>query len=346
MGPHRRLGIAFLLVVGSLLSGAALAPAWAQQAAAALLAAVNGQQLPKATYLARLEQRYGYETAESLVLEALILDAAAKANLTPTAAEIDAELARFRHEHFTDDARRFNEWLTRFGRAEAEVREEIRVQVAQFKLRTQGLSIDEAALQKYWQQHKDEYQRPEALLFRQIIIPSEPTSPKPNRRGEDGPSPESRLRAIEVLNKIKNGLKFEEAAAEYSEDPSAKRTGGLVGPTSVDLIQGRSATLAAALAQLQEGQMASQPVLAGARYVLVQLERRFAASKGDYQTLRTRVSLDYLAERMQPQDEFVAKLLKGANVQWREERFANLHVTGRWISPSGLSLPGWLRERR
>ena len=343
MAHKGRTGWLLAAVVLAGLLGSGLAPSWAQQAVEAVLGVINGQPVPRATYVARLEQRYGYEAAQSLALEALIMDAAAKANLTPTDAEVAAELVRFQHEHFKDDQRLFADWLARYGRTEAEVRASVRVQVAQFKLRTQGLTIDEAALRNFWKQHEADYQRAEAVIFRQIII----TSPTAKRRlGDGGPSAEARVRAMDVLNRIRGGLKFEEAVAQYSDDPEAKRTGGLVGPASMDLLQARSAPLARALAELQPDQMSPQPVADGYGYVLVRLERRFPAFKGDFETLRTRVTIDFLAEKMEAEDIFVGRLLKTAQVQWSDPRFAAMTLTGRWISPSGLSLPGWLRERR
>ncbi len=305
----------------------------------ATVAMVNGQPLSGTTVAARLAERYGYLFVESAILEQVILQAAERAGLAPGEGDLAVELDRFLGEHFNYSDERYQRWLKEFGHTEAGLRAEIRVQVAQLKLRTQGVPLGLEVLKQYYQEHQAEYQRPESVIFRQIIVPA-------SGQRVDGAYPDSRTKGLELLQRIRAGTAFEEVARSESEDPNAAATGGRVGPVTVAVLQGQSASIHQALAGLAEGQVAPEPVLYGNRYLLLQLVQRLPALSGSFDALRRRIEIDYLAEKMQPQREFLMGLLKGAAIDLRDPRFRGLKLTGRWVSSVGLALPGWLRDDR
>ncbi|NUP99550.1 MAG: peptidyl-prolyl cis-trans isomerase [Armatimonadetes bacterium] len=302
-----------------------------------LLATVNGRPVTRAEFLAGLEQRHGYEFAETALLSALILGAAEQAGLSPTSGEVEVQLDRFLAEHFNFSDERYRRWLNEFGHTEPELRREIAVQVTQFKLRSRDVAVDEAALKAWFEANQAAYVRPESMVFRQIILPAVGAP-------VDGAYPESRTQGLEILKKVRDGMAFEEAAGAYSEDPNAARNGGRIGPTAVAQLRDRAASLHAALTALKDGEVAPEPVLFGSRYVLLQLVQRLAPIEPDFAALRRRVETDYLAEKLQPQEEFLAGLLRSAQITIVDPRYQGLKPTGRWVSACGLALPGWLRD--
>ncbi|MCC7490960.1 MAG: peptidyl-prolyl cis-trans isomerase [Fimbriimonadaceae bacterium] len=312
-------------------------PALSQDSPAAL-ALVNGQPLSQSSYLGWLEQRRGAELADAAVLGELVRQAAARAGLSPTAGELDGAWDRILQQQFRYSETRYQQWLRAGGRSEAVLREEIAVQVAQMKLRGRGVSVTEAALQAYFQEHQAAYEQPASLEYRQLVVP--PTGAK-----VDGLWPASRTKALEIIAAVRDGLAFEAALARFGEDPTAAASGGLVGPVPTAQLAAQSAVVSAALEPLVEGQVAPEPVLLGDRYQVLQLVRRTPAQPADYQRQRALVEADYLTTRLQPQEQFVAQLLAGATVQWQSPRYAGRTLSGRWVSPNGLTLPGWLRER-
>ncbi len=86
--------------------------------------------------------------------------------------------------------------------------------------------VSQQDLQKYYDQHRDEYRVPEQANVRQILIKTPLPGPdgKVDQKGID----DARKKAEDVLKQLKAGAKFEDLAKKYSEDPSGK-TGGSVG---------------------------------------------------------------------------------------------------------------------
>jgi peptidyl-prolyl cis-trans isomerase D len=86
--------------------------------------------------------------------------------------------------------------------------------------------VSQQDLQKYYDQHRDEFRVPEQANIRQILIKTPLPGPdgKVDQKGID----DARKKAEDVLKQLKAGAKFEDLAKKYSEDPSAK-SGGSVG---------------------------------------------------------------------------------------------------------------------
>ena len=80
-----------------------------------------------------------------------------------------------------------------------------------------AISNDEVT--KYYEAHKQEFDRPEEVRIREILISTEAKDPSA--------LPALEKKAQEVLQKAKGGEKFEELATKYSEGPTAKDGGDL-----------------------------------------------------------------------------------------------------------------------
>ncbi len=86
--------------------------------------------------------------------------------------------------------------------------------------------VSQQDLEKYYDQHRDEYRVPEQVNVRQILIktPLPGTDGKVDQKGID----EAHKKADDALKQLKAGAEFEDLAKKYSEDPSSK-SGGSVG---------------------------------------------------------------------------------------------------------------------
>jgi peptidyl-prolyl cis-trans isomerase SurA len=81
------------------------------------------------------------------------------------------------------------------------------------------IQISTEEISKYYEAHKQDFDRPEEVRIREILITSEGK--------KDFDMAALQKKAQEVLQKAKTGDKFEELAVKYSDGPTAKEGGDL-----------------------------------------------------------------------------------------------------------------------
>ncbi len=82
-------------------------------------------------------------------------------------------------------------------------------------------------LQRYYNQHRDEFHVADEVNVRHILIKTPP--PGPDGKVDPKAVEAARAKAQEILNKLKAGTNFAELAKKYSEDPGSKDNGGSLG---------------------------------------------------------------------------------------------------------------------
>lgn len=85
-----------------------------------------------------------------------------------------------------------------------------------------AINISADAVRQYYELHKDEFKSPEMVRARHILIRAERSAIEEEKK-------KARLRAEDVLKRVKAGEDFSKLAAELSEDPGAKIKGGDLG---------------------------------------------------------------------------------------------------------------------
>lgn len=91
------------------------------------------------------------------------------------------------------------------------------------KIVTAGVTVPEEDLKKYYQEHEKEFQLPEQIKVRHILIAS-PKEAKPEDREK------ARARAEAVLQRLNKGEDFAKLAGEVSEDQISASKGGELAP--------------------------------------------------------------------------------------------------------------------
>jgi parvulin-like peptidyl-prolyl isomerase len=84
----------------------------------------------------------------------------------------------------------------------------------------ESVKIDDAEVQKYYDENKNQYVQKERIRASQILILVPPNA-------EPGKDAEARAKADEVLKKARSGEDFSELAKQTSEGPTAVRGGDL-----------------------------------------------------------------------------------------------------------------------
>jgi peptidyl-prolyl cis-trans isomerase D len=90
------------------------------------------------------------------------------------------------------------------------------------------VSVSQAQLQQYYNQHQDEYRLPETVTVRHILIktPTPDADGKVDQKGVDA----ARAKADDIEKQLKSGANFGDLAKKYSEDPGSAQDGGQLPP--------------------------------------------------------------------------------------------------------------------
>lgn len=125
------------------------------------VAIVNGEEIKGGEYYHRMEFLTGvgklvdgtsfaefppgFLTLEQLITEKLVLQLAKQKGVLPTDADIDAEIA----SATADDPKYLEKWTTQ-GRTKEELVQQLRVNLAQFRLATRGITITDAEVDQFY----------------------------------------------------------------------------------------------------------------------------------------------------------------------------------------------------
>lgn len=207
-----------MIVLGFVGSMSVTGTAWAQGEKTAVT--INGEIITEQQFFERLQGIHGQaflvgtsqlrrETAGQIVLDAMIIErltlqAANKAKLGLSDAEVNAEVENLKQQPQVVAG------LTGHQFTEEMLKYDIRVQGARFKLSTLGVKISSDEVGKYYAAHKADYTIPEHWGLSAIRTSSLDTMAK-------------------VDTDLKAGKSFAETAKLYSEDVASKDKGGDIG---------------------------------------------------------------------------------------------------------------------
>ncbi len=122
-------------------------------------ATVNGERIPNERFYELLERTHGAALMAQLISDALILQEAKAQNAMPADAEIER---RYR------EAKGLSESLGQLP--EAEAKQQVRVMLALKNLALKGIKAPEDEVKKAFEQHKAEFDQPEAVVVRRAVF--------------------------------------------------------------------------------------------------------------------------------------------------------------------------------
>jgi parvulin-like peptidyl-prolyl isomerase len=206
---------------------------------------INGESIMRSTYVKRMEvlpgvgkqvagrfieETPGFLTLQSLINETLVIQLAAQRGVTPSEAQITEEI-----DSRTKENPNYVKAFTMLGFTMGELRYDVKVQLSEFNVITQGITIADAQVNRYYQDRKADFTLPKRFRLRVIAVNSDELKKK-------------------VDAALASGKKFEEVAAEHSIDISTKYDGGLMGEIPEDSLGGEVKTL---VVGLKKGQTTS-----------------------------------------------------------------------------------------
>jgi peptidyl-prolyl cis-trans isomerase SurA len=149
------------------------------------------------------------------------------------------------------------------------------------------ISVDDADLKKYYEEHKSEYVRPEQVYLSEILISTDGKSP------DDYPA--LKKKAEDFLDRIKKGEDFGELAKRYSDGQTAKQ-GGDMGAFG----RGQLAKpLEDQVFKLNRGDM-TDVIQTKAGFEILKVEEHYQAGQQPFDKVENEITNKFYQDKMQP----------------------------------------------
>lgn len=211
------LSLVFVSVAGAL---------FAQVDPQRVVATVNGVEIKGQEYYRRMEflpgigkrmgnsmveSPPGFFTLEQLITERLVLQLAREKGVSPSEPEIEAEY----RADMMDDPKMLENWQAS-GKTKEELVYQIKVGLAEFKLKTAGITITDQEIAEYYKNNPSMFTAPKRYKLRVIVLTAEEDKKK-------------------VDDALAAGKPFSEVATQFSQDIT-KVTGGDFGLVPIQQI--------------------------------------------------------------------------------------------------------------
>lgn len=207
-----------------------------------IVATIDGDEITRQQWLAKMESMYGKETLQGLVNEAVMEKAAKEHKIDVSDKEIDLELALMRSAQDTTD-RTFQ------SLSDKELRQKVRTQLILEKVLAKDIVISDEAVETFYQDNQSLYNIPTSYRTSMIVA-------------------DSKENIESILQELKNGSEFSVLARERSIDTPSASLGGDIGFIMEQQANIDSAILKA-VAKLEKGATSEAVVLSDGRYAIV-----------------------------------------------------------------------------
>ena len=232
---------------------------------------------------------------------------------------VDAEVTKFflamQTQYKFSDPDKFHQWLQQqFGQSYEELKDRKKKELMAQKVVSyevaSRISVPEADLQKYYDNHKNEYMREEEVFLSQILISTEGKSPDQMAAAE--------AKAKDLVARARKGEKFSDLARDNSDDPETAQNGGYIGAPS------KRGTLRPELEAIvfkeKKGFVTDFIKLKNPSGLLIlKVEEHYEAGQASFEEVREEVQNAIVGPKMEPKvREFLTQLRQEAFLQIKE----------------------------
>ncbi|MFO8059908.1 MAG: peptidylprolyl isomerase [Bacillota bacterium] len=277
------VGIVVALVAVALLS-------YIQPGAGEVVAVVNGEEITRDQFHSHLEEVYGSEALETLVMYRLILSEAERREVMPSDKAIEDEINLMKTQ-FGDAG--FQQLLSQYGLSEEGLRYNLLITTSLDKIRFSEIEFTEADLQEYFEENRADFATPEEVRASHILVAQE---------GQ----------VQEILDKLlKDGEDFGALAQTHSLDTASAEDDGDLG------FFARGAMYPAfeeAAFEMEVGDITG-PVQTEAGYHIIKVTDRREAREAVFEEVRDQVEQAYQDANAPAREEIISRLQEEADVQ-------------------------------
>ncbi|MDI6824245.1 MAG: peptidylprolyl isomerase [Bacillota bacterium] len=280
------LAVGFLGIVVAVL--ALLLPRGSQA-----VATVNGEPISKEELYQEMYARTGKQTLEEMITRRLVAQEGKKQGISVSDAEVKAEIERIIKEQF-DSEEEFMNALSYYGMTRAMLEENIRTDLTIKKLLGAKAQVTEDEVRAYFDQHREEFDQPEMVHARHILVATE-------------------QEAREVRQRLLEGADFAALAREKSADPGSSQGGGDLGffGRGTMVPEFEEAAFALAVGDI------SQPVKSQHGYHIIQVLEKRPAQAAEYEKVKEEVRKRVTDDKIQGMvPEWIDSLRAAAKIQY------------------------------
>ncbi len=258
-----------------------------------------------------LEKMLRRNMLDQLINRVLIMQEAERRGLLPTGREVREEVERLKKELGSEG--QFKKFLAANGINEPRLEELLKHQLAAQKLQEQIKSQvarpTEAEIEKYYNDHREEFTRPEQRQVSHILIGTGGYAGDKERT-----EMEAKVLALQVAEKLKAGADFAELAEQYSDDPGSKENGGQYPPFSKN--SGFAKEFEEAAFSLQEGEFTAEPVRTRFGYHIIKLDKIIPGQVQEFSEVKDAIAAGlYEQALMEELDAFMQDLRGQAEIE-------------------------------
>jgi peptidyl-prolyl cis-trans isomerase C len=174
---------------------------------------------------------------------------------------------------------------------------------------TNKVEVSEEDMKAYYESHKDEFNMPEMVRARHILIKTDPSA-------SDNDNKKAREKAEDILKQIKAGEDFAKLASDLSDDPGSKTKGGDLGffPKGIMVKSFEDVAFS-----LKPGEV-SGIVETQFGYHIIKVEEKKEAGMEPFDTAKEKIKQKLLPEPTKIKvKEFIDKAMKDANIEIHPE---------------------------
>jgi parvulin-like peptidyl-prolyl isomerase len=171
------------------------------------------------------------------------------------------------------------------------------------------ISIPEADLRKYYDEHKTEFTREEQVFLSQILISTEGKTPQQVAAGQK--------KAADLVARARKGEKFSDLARDNSDDVATAKDGGSLPPykRSDHLMVKEIEDL---VFQQKKGYV-TDPIKTAVGLLILRVDERFEAGQASFEEVKEEVTQKLASPRMEPKvREYLTKLRQDAFLEIKD----------------------------
>jgi len=256
------------------------------------VAVINGGRIAEKEFVSKLKDVAGQQILQQMIDRQIIQDAFAKAGLQLSEEDMASRIQEMQSRAPSPEA--FQEYLTSRGITLEALREDLELQMKVEMLATKDVQITDEQLKKFYEQHKQRYDKPLRVKLKEIVTPGK----------------QQAQQAVEALGR--EGVSFADVAGQFSISPSTREYGGQRPVTPIGQIFPME--LREAVSGAEEGKILG-PIETEQGWYVLQVDERFPAEQATFESAKEQITEDFKGANAVPGNKLLEQLRQQAVVK-------------------------------